>query len=841
MTYFAYYTIIKKIAKAQFLIFVLLFSSTLYAQNLAEPVMLPNGWNLTPAGKQLPLGDLPLNMAISHDQKLIAVTNNGYGRQCVQIFDTRRNVKTDDKTIKASWYGLCFSPDGKRLYASAGNINQIMIYDVDKKGNINLADSIVMGKPWPTKISPAGIAIAPKTNQLYVVTRWDNSLYIYDLNDKHLIRKEPLGGEGYSVVISKDGEYAYASCWGHEEVVIWNINKENWEKRIKVGSHPNEMCIDEKHHRLFVANADDNSVSVINLNNLQVEETLNAALYGSTLSGSTTNGLCIANDGKKLVVANADNNCLTLFDISHIGQSRGIGFIPVGWYPTNVKCTRNKLWVTNGKGLRSKANPNGPRPIDLKVNYGHHTGDKNKTKGVEYIAKLFLGAMSIIDMPNEAQLKEYTLQVFNNTPYTGKSTFKSANNYSQDILNKNEIRKNSPIPQVIGEKSPIKYVFYIIKENRTYDQILGDMSQGNGDSTLTIFGRKYTPNLHKLAQDYVLLDNFYVNAEVSCDGHNWTMGAYANDYLEKTWPSYYSGRGDVYSGEGGHHMGNNKSGFFWDLCKNGGVSYRSYGEFLSRKKIKDEKTPGPIQADIPVLKEHFCPTFEPWSLEVRDTVRYRQWATEFDSLLSVSKVPKFNTVRFGGDHTEGMKLGRPSPYAHVADNDLAVGMFIEHLSQSPIWKEAVVFIIEDDAQNGADHVDAHRSTVYIAGGMVKHHYVDSTPYTTSSILRTMELILGLPPMSQYDAAAQPVWRCFTNNVDLTPYRCLPENISLNDVNLKKNKWQVMSERYNFAVEDDVPDVEFNQVLWHGLKGDKITYPSIHRSAFLKYTIDDDDD
>lgn len=801
------------------------------AQQKAEPVMLPNGWRLTPAGRQLPLGDLPLNMAVSGNKRWLAVTNNGYGRQCIKLFDVKKEKETADRTIHTSWYGLCFSPDSRKLYASAGNDNMIKIYNVTPVGGLELNDSIVMGKKWPNRISPTGIAVLPKKNQLFVLTKWDNSLYIYDLKDKHLVAKAPLGGEGYEVLISRDGRHAYASCWGCDEVAVWNIDKGEWEKRIPVGSHPNEMCLDEKTGRLFVANANDNSVSVINLKDYRVEETLNAALYHNSLSGSTTNGLCLVKGGKELAIANADNNCVTMFDISKPGSSRGMGFIPVGWYPTNVKCVGNKLFVTNGKGLRSMPNPHGPNPTDTKENFGHHKGDANRTKGVQYIAGLFLGALSVIDVPDVPTLKAYSAQVYNNTPYEKRKEYIAGS------------EPGNPIPAKVGEKSPIKYVFYVIKENRTYDQVLGDVKEGNGDSTLVLLGKNITPNQHKIVNDFVLLDNFYVNAEVSCDGHNWTMGAYANDYLEKTWPTNYSGRGDIYSAEGNYRMGNNKSGFFWDLCKKYGVSYRSYGEFCDRKPVvvNGKKVGTSIQPNLESLKGHYCPNFEPFNLNFRDTVRYKEWEADFDSLMARNEVPRFNTVRFGNDHTQGMKIGRPTPFAQVADNDLAVGLFLEHLSHSPIWKETAVFIVEDDAQNGCDHVDAHRSTAYVAGGMVKRHFVDHTPYTTTSMVRTMELILGLPPMTQYDASARSMWRCFTSKVDTTPFNHVPSNINLDDKNVRHDKWQAMCEKYDFSIEDNVPDVEFNQVLWHGIKGDNVAYPSIHRSAFLTYMQDDDDD
>jgi phospholipase C len=378
---------------------------------------------------------------------------------------------------------------------------------------------------------------------------------------------------------------------------------------------------------------------------------------------------------------------------------------------------------------------------------------------------------------------------------------------------------NSPF---VGAASPVKHVFYIVKENRTYDQVLGDMPEGNGDTSLVLFGERVTPNQHKLAREFVLLDNFYVDGEVSADGHNWSLGAYANDYLEKTWPTAYGGRGGNYTAEGNREIANNKGGFIWDLCARNGVSYRTYGEFADDYK-----------ANLPILENHFCPYFTSWDERVRDTTRFYQWRREFDSLLAIGKLPQMNTLRFINDHTEGLSRNRPTPFAHVADNDWAVGLFVEHLSKSPIWKESVVFILEDDAQNGADHVDAHRSPAYIAGGYIKRGFVDHTMYSTTSMLRTMELLLGLPPMTQHDAAATPMWNCFAATPNLSPFTAVPANIDLGEKNTVMNKWQRLSEGFDFSREDAAPDLLFSQVLWHAIKGDAVPFPGPKRAAFFK--------
>jgi phospholipase C len=367
-------------------------------------------------------------------------------------------------------------------------------------------------------------------------------------------------------------------------------------------------------------------------------------------------------------------------------------------------------------------------------------------------------------------------------------------------------------------------VFYIIKENRTYDQVLGDMPGGNGDTSLVLFGKYVTPNQHKIAQEYVLLDNFYVDGEVSADGHNWSLAANANDYLEKTWPTDYGGRGGQYDAEGNRDIASPDRGFIWDYCKRAGISYRTYGEFA------DDYKP-----NIPVLKDHFCPYYTSWDESVRDTTRFYQWKREFDSLLAKNAVPRFNSLRFINDHTEGLRFGRPTPFAHVADNDLAVGMFVEYLSKSPIWKETAIFITEDDAQNGPDHVDAHRSTAYVISPYTKKNYVDHTMYSTSSMLRTIELILGLPPMSQYDAAAMPMYRCFNKTADLTPFVSVGANIDLNEKNTKQTASAKLSETFDFSKEDRVPDLLFSRVIWKAVKGEASEMPAPVRSAFLKTT------
>jgi len=779
----------------------------------SKRVHLPNGWSLTPVGTSLPLGDLPLNIAVSPTKKFIAVTNNGQSVQSIQLIDAVNNKVLNSVEIPISWYGLKFSADEKFLYASGGNDNWILKYSMHSN-HLVLKDSIQLGDKWPYKISPAGIEIDDAKQVMYVVTKENNSLYTVDLKTKKSDSLS-LGAEAFTCLLSPDKKNLYISLWGGDKILIYNPLQKKLIDSISVGDNPNDICFTKNGNYLFVANANDNSVSVIDVAKRKVIETLNAALYPDAPSGSTTNSVALSADEKTLYIANADNNCLAVFDVSNPGSSKSKGFIPVGWYPTCVRVINDKIFAANGKGYTSYPNPK-YTAFDTSSTYSHAAGEETEQ---QYIGGLFKGTLSIFNTPTEQELAAYSQLVYQNTPY----------HKDKELTATGE--DGNPIPKKIGDPSPIKYVFYIVKENRTYDQVLGDMPEGNGDTSLVLFGEKVTPNQHALAREFVLFDNFYCDGEVSSDGHNWSLGAYATDYLEKTWPTGYGDRGGEYDGEGHRPIANNKGGFLWDACKRAGVSFRTYGEFVG-----DGGSP-----NIPVLNGHVCTYYTPWNQHVRDTTRVNQWKRDFDSLLKVNALPQLNTFHIINDHTEGLSKGRPTPFAHVADNDLAIGMFVEYLSKSPVWKESIVFVIEDDAQNGPDHVDAHRTTAYVAGGFVKRRFVDHTMYSTTSILHTIELILGIPPMTQYDAAATPMWRCFSNTPDTTGFTPKPLQIDINAKNSAENAWQRKSETFDFSKEDRVPDLEFTEVIWKAIKGENAVVPAPKRAAFVKVNEKDDDD
>ena len=776
---------------------------------------LPNGWRLSPSGNQYSLGDLPMHMISDPTNRYLIIANAGQSDHSLMVFDMQDRVMTDSMPVKATFYGLAFDGLTNQLFSTGANLNVIGRYQFSK-GKLKYIDSIHLGEQWPVRISPTGLYIDEKRRLLYVATKEDSSFYQISLNDVSQRQKWKLPSAGYGVT-GDGGDKVFVSHWGDASVGVFNAALNQWEPKILVGDNPNEMKYDTKGKRLFVACSDDNSVHVIHLKKGNAVEVLAAGLFGTTLTGSGTNALCLMQNNRILLAANADNNALAVFDVKTPGKYRLKGFVPTGWYPTQVAVWGDQIVVANGKGFGSMANPQGPNPMERRTKTEYQKGQKTALK-VQYIGSLFRGGLQIMGVDQvmgAAILAKNTAQVYANSPFAG------AHGRILDIPEEN------PIPNRVGDSSPIKHVFYIIKENRTYDQVLADLPGGDGDTSLLLFGRNITPNQHKLCEEFVLLDHFYVDAEVSADGHNWSTAAYANDYTEKTWPTHYGGRGGDYVYEGQSTVAHPQKGFLWDHAAAARVSFRSYGEFV------DDYKP-----NIPVLKNQHCNYFTSWDEKVRDTSRFVQWRRDFDSLLAINAVPALNTLRFINDHTEGVRKGRPTPFAHVADNDLAVGLFVDYLSKSPIWSESVVFILEDDAQNGADHIDAHRSTAYVAGGMVKRGFVDHTKYSTSSMLRTMELILGMPPMSQYDAGAEPMWRCFSDTVNRNGFNVVAAEVDLNEVNSATNPKATsylmrMSEKLDLSREDRANEQLMNEILWKYVKGERAKLPTLRQAPWVK--------
>ncbi len=479
---------------------------------------------------------------------------------------------------------------------------------------------------------------------------------------------------------------------------------------------------------------------------------LNPALkqFLPDVPGSTPSSLALSPDDTKLFVANAGNNDVAVFDIANPAQSHSLGFIPVGKYPTSVRVTPDgrRLLVANGKGIAPKANPGGPQP-----------GKRREGTNSQYIADLVPGALSIIDLPKGGDWKKalatYTRQAYENIPRSGAVPFPAS--------------ADNPIPLEPGQASPIKYCIYIIKENRTYDQVFGDLPQGNGDPKLCLFPEAGTPNHHKLAREFVLFDNFYVDAEVSAAGHEWSTGAYATDFVEKNWPLNYGhnrAKKYPYPAEGEFPAAYPAGGYLWDRAKAAGVSYLSFGEFVTELKN------GTNVSRVPGLQGHVDPLFHGFDVTYPDVKRAERFIGEVRRFEALGEMPRLQIVRLPNDHTAGGTGGALSPSALVGDNDLALGQIVEAVSRTKFWAQTAIFVLEDDAQNGPDHVDAHRSVLLVASPYSRRAVVDSTMYSTASVLRTMELILGLKPMTQFDAAAMPMFNAFHAKANLAVYEAL---------------------------------------------------------------------
>ncbi len=774
---------IKRIATSISLVFIV--CSVAVAQLPGEKdgrMLLPNGWWLSPAGTSIDLGDLPLNAALSPDQRYMAITHGGMSKPVLMLVDLNEHKVVQTLPVKDSWLGIVFH--GKTLYVSGGNQNCVYTFNLEG-GKLRAARTIQFAQPRISGYPPKGAyawaaGLDVNKNYLAVVFRGDSTLRYYNLKSRK-IEKVRLDGMPYYCKYLSDGTLL-VSMWSSKRIEAFRGKRLIY--RIATGDHPTEIAVRGRY--AFVANANDNSVSVIDLRTLKAVANVSTTIYPDSPEGSTTNSVCVTDNGKYVLAANADNNSLTVIDISNIRRPVPVGFIPVGWYPTKVLELKNgTVLVLNGKGNRSYANP-------------EH----------QYIGRLLKGTLSFFKFPDAKELAEYTKQVYMDTPYrpaaSKEATFESGN----------------PIPDKVGGESPIKYVFYFIKENRTYDQVFGDIKEGNGDSTLVLFGRQITPNIHKLAEHYVLLDNLYCDAEVSADGHNWSTAAYATDYVEKSWPANYAGRGAPYEFEGGQPVASPEAGYIWNLCEKHDVSFKDYGEFVD----SNPDTNKPNTARETALVGHIDPMYRGWDLDYSDVSRYKTWDKDFTKLLADSAVPHFNILRLPNDHTAGTRKGSLTPQAMVAENDYALGLFVDRISHSRIWNQSAIFVIEDDAQDGADHVDAHRTEGLVISPYVKRNCVDSTLYTTSSMLRTMELILGMPPMSQYDAAATPMFNSFTMTPDTASYRVVQPLIDLNARNQDGAYGQNLIDKMNLKMADAVPERLFNEIIWKSIRGTDMPAP-----------------
>jgi YVTN family beta-propeller protein len=796
----------------------------------AGTVLLPNGWRIAPAGQHVLVGDLPLAMVESSDGRYLIVTNNGHARPSLTVLDLERLHVKSRLLIDHAWLGLAWHPDGKRLYSSGAGgstVDELMFAG----GTLTRGTSFRLAQPSPESFV-GGVAVSPDGERLFAVQVLGQTLSAVDLLRGGVIKTIPLPAEPYTCLLSRDGRTVYVSLWGGSKVLLFDAATLESRGEIAVGEHPNAMALSRDGARLFVACANTNAVWAVDLPAGTAREQIGIALFPGAPPGSTPNALDLSPDGKTLLVANADNNTVAVVDIEDPGRSEVEGFVPTGWYPTAVRFSGDgkRILVLSGKGLTSMANPRGPQP------------GVPDTPG-QYVGGMLTGALSVLDVPDEKALAAHTKKVYALSPYADATR-----------LAPKGAPAGSPIPARVGQPSPIKYVFYVIRENRTYDQVFGDMEKGNGDPNLTLFPEEVTPNGHALAREFVLFDNFYVDAEVSYDGHSFSTAAYATDFTEKVWPMNYGRRGAKYLSEGG---GENRNaygnitapaqGYIWDACRRAGLSVRSYGEFAVRyaeARTHDtgrDSGQGDVTAAVPGLEGLVHPSYPPWDLMVPDNKRVDVWLEEFRKFEAEGGLPRLSILRLGNDHTSGTRPGYPTPRAMVAENDVALGRMVEAVTKSRFWKESAIFVLEDDAQNGPDHVDAHRSIALVISPYAKRGALDSTLYTTSGVLRTIELILGLPPLSQYDAAATPMYGAFQARPVLTPFTRREARVPLDEMNAPNAPGAAASMAMNMEEADQAPDLELNEIIWKAVRGADAVMPPPVRAAFIRPVAEDEEE
>jgi YVTN family beta-propeller protein len=797
-------------------------STTQLPKHIANGFDLPNGWRITPAGKPIAaVGDLVLNLIASPDGKIVVSTNSGYLPHGIDVFDTKTQKQIQHIDLKTTWFGMAWSADGHTLYISGGNatgakkIEQTAapIYEFTYE-NGRLSEhptGQLLETVDPKLVWWAGVAYLPGKNWLYAANRGTgpgpSNVVVFDAKTRQIVTRIPVEINPYQTVLTPDGKRLFVSNWASQSVSVIDTDTNKVIRTLRVGMNPNDMKLSSD-GRLFVTCSNDNTVHVIDTSTLQVIERLSTTLTPFAPEGSTPDAVAIDNQRKLLYIANADNNSVAVVDIDNRRHSTVLGFIPTGWYPSALALAErgSTLYIGNGKGEEGHSDRKGPgSPLASKW-YGDET--------VKTLQKSSIEVLPVADL--KRKLPHWTHQVTENTPYNDSLLSEARPPLEPTIL-----------PREVGVSTPIEHVVYIIKENRTYDQEFGDLPKANGDPQLTIFGDKVTPNQHALAKQYVTLDNLYCDGEVSVDGHSWSDAAYATDFNERYWPPTYAGRSNAipsraYIPSAGH---------LWDLAARKGLTYRSYGEYAARASTGTTMDAAP---GVEGLVGHVAKDYLGSRARDTDNVavflrEFKEYEANYDSANPEKRFPNFVVMSMPEDHTHGTEPGSYTPQAMVANNDYAIGELVDAVSHSRYWPSTAIFIIEDDAQDGPDHVDARRTVGLVISPYVKRGIVDSTLYSTSSMVRSMELLLGLPPMSQYDAAAMPMYASFGTAPQTTPFDVIQPQIDVNAKNDKNSYGADESEKMDFSDVDRAPMHALNEILWKSIKGkDSEMPPPVHR-------------
>ena len=736
---------------------------------------LPTGWRIRANdGPTVSVGTLPTGLVLSRDGSRLFELETGHRKPALRVLDAATLKELRSVPLSGAYGSPLRDERGDGVWvASPGTFHETVEHIDTTTGTVDRIVSL------PAPFYPVALARA-RNGRLAVAGDIANRVAIIDPASGPPTETINVGSHPAALQYASNGRL-YVADRGSDFVDVVGGAK---HPRIFVGRHP--VAIAGEGQMLYVAVSDDDVVAVIDTATDRVVQRARIPFARLDAVGTSPNALTL--DGDRLYVSCGAANAVAVFRAGAKGLT-ALGAIPAGWYPTAVAVDRphGALFVANGKGESSHANPRFRPSARVET---------------EYIADNIVGSIRRMALPDDSAL-------------------------AQGLADVRELAAHESVPasSVVRAGGPIKHVLYVIKENRSYDQVLGDLASADGDPSLTMFGEKVTPNLHAIAKRFGIFDRFFEDAHVSADGHNWSTAAFANDYVEKMWPQNYASRRSFYDFEDGAEASVPHAGYLWDDAAKHGVSLRNYGELVSASPAG----PTPVSSMNRVLDRNTDHNYSTFDMTVEDTTRFAEWKREFDGYEATRTLPQLEIVFFPRDHTAGTRSGSVTPQGMVADNDLAVGKLVEAVSHSADWASTAIFVVEDDAQNGPDHVDEQRSTFYLispyAAGGVQH-----AMYTQASVLRTMEIILGLPPMSAYDAGAAPLSAAFKAAPDLTAFDALPAQT---DVRLKNGETAYRaseSARFDLSGADRVDPGTMNDILWHSIKGRSATPPPFGRFA-----------
>ena len=813
----------------------------------------PNGRLLVVAGKTSEL--VVVDPATGKILQRVALPSEKQNEPQPQVASP--NILQPDAKGQVSYTGLVFAPDGKRLYLS--NVNgSVKVFTVTPEEKVVGSHSIPLplaNAPRRKEEIPAGLALSLDGTRLYVALNLSNQLGEFDAVTGKLLRTFPVGVAPYDVALAAGK--AYVSNWGGRppqagdatgpagrgtevrvdpvthianegSVTVIDLATGAVRAEVLVHLHSSALAVTPDFRHVVCANAASDNLSVIETATDQVVETIWVKQSPADLFGASPNALAFDAKGKTLYVANGTQNAIAVVEFKP-GSSKLLGLVPVGWFPGALAfdAQRKTICVANIKGL----------PATTKT-------DKQTGKP-GFNSHQYSGSLSLVPVPPAKALPALSAIVWKNYRREQLAVAKLPPRPGQPAR---------PVPERIGEPSVFKHVVYVIKENRTYDQVLGDLKAGNGDPALCIFPERITPNQHKLVREFVLLDNTYCSGILSADGHQWSTTAFATDYMEKSFAGFPRSYPDGMGEDEMDALAYAPSGFLWDNVLRHGKTLRNYGEFaVPAVRFADKARKGSpkwmdcwkefrepkgevIFASTPAVKSlapYLATNSVGWDMAVPDQFRAKFFIEELKRFEAKGEFPNLVLICLPNDHTSGTSAGVPTPAAYVADNDLAFGQIVEAISRSKFWKETAIFAIEDDPQAGFDHVSGYRTTAYCISPYTKRGATVSTQYNTTSLIRTMEQILGLTPMNQFDATATPMFDCFTAKPDFTPFTALPSNVPLDELNpapravndklLREHAYA--SARMNFKQADKCPEDLLNRILWHAMKGSAAPYPT----------------